>query len=68
MQNLAAEMARNGVKICDLQRVMRCSESTVRHKIAGTTAFSINEALAIRDTFFPGMRLEYLFLKQDEED
>lgn len=68
MQNLAAEMARNGLRLYDIQRVINCSESTVRNKMSGTTEFSINEAFAIRDTFFPALRIEYLFSEAKKED
>ena len=37
---------------------------TLNNKISGRTRFFVNEALAIRDSFFPGMTFEYLF----EED
>lgn len=61
MKNLSAEMVRFGVGITDLQRILNCSDKTVRNKLSGTTEFSVNEAFAIRDSFFPGLRIEYLF-------
>lgn len=30
-------------------------------KINGKYAFTLNEAFAIRDAYFPGMEIEYLF-------
>lgn len=61
MNNLAAEMTRYGISINDLQTVLLCTEKTVRNKINGNSEFSVKEAIKIRDTFFPGMKLEYLF-------
>lgn len=61
MKNLSAEMARFGIKISDIQQLLDCSEKTVRNKLGGVTTFSIDEAAKIRDSFFPGMRIEYLF-------
>lgn len=65
MSNLAAEMARNGVSIADLLAVLGCTDKTVRNKMAGATEFSVGEAMKIRDTFFPGMRIEYLFAQKE---
>lgn len=65
MSNLAAEMARFGVSAADFQAVLGCTDKTVRNKMSGATEFSVGEALKIRDTFFPGMRIEYLFAQQD---
>lgn len=61
MGNLLAEMARYGVKVADIQELIACTDKTVRNKISGTTDFSVHEAIVIRDFFFPGMRIEYLF-------
>lgn len=61
MKNLQAEMKRNGIENADLQRVLGCSEKTARNKKKGKTAFTVEEAIKIRDAFFPGMRIGYLF-------
>ena len=61
MQNLMAEMTRNNVRISDIQNLLGCTEKTVRNKLNGKTEFSVNEAMRIRDTYFPGLRVEYLF-------
>ena len=61
MKNLSAEMVRFGVGIADLQHILNCTDKTVRNKLSGATEFSVNEAFAIRDSFFPGLRIEYLF-------
>ena len=66
MRNLSAEMARYGVKNADIQKLLSCTDKTVRHKIDGVTEFSVAEALKIRDVFFPGLRVEYLFATADE--
>lgn len=68
MQNLVAEMARYGVKNSDIQDLLGCTEKTVRNKLNGVTEFSVAEALKIRDTFFSGLRVEYLFASTDKID
>lgn len=61
MKNLQAEMKKNSVSLYDMQSVLGCTERTVRNKLSGRTDFSYSEVRKIRDTFFPGMQLEYLF-------
>lgn len=61
MKNLIAEMARYGVSNTDIQNLLGCSEKTVRNKLNGDTAFYFQETTKIRETFFKGYRLEYLF-------
>lgn len=66
MKNLSAEMVRFGVSVTDLQSFLDCTDKTVRNKLSGTTEFSVREALRIRDKFFPGYRIEYLFASEPE--
>jgi len=61
MKNLCAEMTRYGVSNNDIQTVLGCSLKTVQNKVSGATKFSVAEAMKIRDQFFPGLRIEYLF-------
>ena len=59
--NLEAEMVRNGIKNEDLAKAIERDERTIRNKKSGTTEFTFNEALVIRNKFFPVHALEYLF-------
>ena len=68
MKNLIAEMARYGVRIIDIQSLLKCSERTVRNKLNNERDFTIPEALKIRNTFFPGMSIEYLFATEPESE
>ena len=61
MRNLMAEMARYGVSNLDIKNLLNCSDRTVTNKLTGETEFSISEATKIRDTYFEGYKLEYLF-------
>lgn len=65
MKNLAAEMVRFGVSNADIQSLLNCTDKTVRNKLNGVTEFSVAEALKIRDAYFPGIRIEYLFGKDN---
>ena len=66
MKNLSAEMARYGVSNNDIQTLLSCTDKTVRNKLNGVSEFSVGEALKIRDVFFPGLRIEYLFSQSDQ--
>ena len=61
LKNLQAEMTRFGATNQDIGTAIGKAERTVRDKISGLYAFDFPEAVSIRDKFFPGMRLEYLF-------
>lgn len=67
LHNLCAEMARHEVKTPDISRVIKKTDRSVRLKIAGTNAFTMPEAIAIRDAFFPEMALEYLFKRDADQ-
>lgn len=68
MKNLQAEMKRFGVSVSEIQRILGCTEKTARNKISGASEFSIQEAIAIRNILFPGLRLEYLYQRDVEEN
>lgn len=61
MDNLKAEMQRNGLTVRDIMVTIGCSEKTARNKINGETDFTYPEAEKVRNSLFPGMRMEYLF-------
>lgn len=65
MKNLLAEMVRYGVTNNDIQKVLGCSEKTVRNKLSGNTEFTVPEAISIRNSYFQGFRMEYLFASDD---
>lgn len=66
LNNLSAEMKRNGLNSVRLANAIRKTDRAVRDKISGKSQFDIYEAMSIRDQFFPGMTLEYLFARQTE--
>ncbi|MCD8356285.1 MAG: XRE family transcriptional regulator [Clostridia bacterium] len=66
MKNLYAEMTRYGVTTSDIKTVLNCTDKTARSKMNGKSDLSIDDAFKIRDAFFPGMRLEYLFAPDEE--
>ena len=61
MDNLKAEMHRNGLTVKDIMSTIGCSEKTARNKINGETDFTYLEAEKVWNLLFPGLRMEYLF-------
>jgi len=67
LRNLSSEMKRYGISQNDLSRVTHKSERSIRLKLSGKNAFSFPEAKAVRDSFFPGISLEYLFAQSEQD-
>ena len=60
-RNLRAEMARENVTMVDIARKLWFNRDTLARKLSGKSPLYIGEAFAIRDEFFKGKTLEYLF-------
>lgn len=67
LSNLLAEMVRFNITPKDIKEILSCTERTVTNKLNGDFEFSVSEAMKIRDAFFPGMRIAYLFQKNTEQ-
>lgn len=61
--NLRAEMTRHNVTATDISKVTHKTDRSIRDRIAGRGDFTLTEVYTIRDAFFPGMELEYLFAR-----
>jgi len=59
--NLRAEMARNGVSVDDVAKILRVHRNTAGNKVNGDTPFTIDEAFTLRDARFPEYDVGYLF-------
>lgn len=59
--NLKKEMAGADVSIEAVAAAIGVHRNTASNKIDGTTKITFEEALTIRNKFFPKMGLEYLF-------
>lgn len=66
--NLKAEMTRYGVTAVDIAKVTGKTDRSIRDKISGKRDFTLPESAAIRDAFFPGLKLEYLFSRSGDKD
>ena len=65
--NLKAEMARADIGIKDLMVVTGKSRPGVSNNLNGRGRFSIDESLAIRNTLFPDLSIDYLFASDEKE-
>jgi len=59
--NLAAEMARKGIKQKDIAEMLKIRSATVSLKLSRKAPLMIDEAFKIKMKFFPECPLEYLF-------
>jgi len=66
--NLRAEMARYEIKTKDVAEALNVSHKTINNKLSGKTPFMLQEALRIRDNFFPKASLEYLFTTEEKTE
>lgn len=59
--NLKAEMSRNGLTVADLASSWSTTERTTRNRLNGYTDITFAQCLALRDSLFPDMTIDYLF-------
>ena len=60
-RNLQAEMVRRNVTPIAISKSINKTEKSTRAKLDGKFPFTFQEAKIVRDTFFPGMDLDFLF-------
>lgn len=65
MRNLEAEMMRRHVRVENIANLLSKSTRTVVDKIKGRYPFTLPEVFKVRNTYFPGMTIEYLFAEDD---
>lgn len=64
--NIKGEMAKRNIKVEDVANVLNIHRNSASNKINGDTSFSIEEAVKVKDTYFPDLSLKYLFEKAEE--
>lgn len=60
-RNLVAEMTRNQIKKTDLAKLLNLRYATILDKLNGKSRFFYDEAKTIKNQYFAGLSLEYLF-------
>jgi len=66
-KNLKAEMAREGITISDIAEFLGVRHATISDKVNGKFRFYYDEAIKIKNHFFPNCSLEYLFENEDQK-
>lgn len=59
--NLKGEMAKKGVTIEEVSKLLGIHRNSVANKLNGDSSFTIEEAFKVHDVYFPQMSLNYLF-------
>jgi hypothetical protein len=60
--NLNAEFVRLNIPPCTgISEALKCSERVARNRLSGYTPFTVNEAIKVRDKWFPEMSIDFLF-------
>ncbi|MEZ3496092.1 MAG: XRE family transcriptional regulator [Lachnospiraceae bacterium] len=68
LRNLKAEISRNGVSYFDIATAINKTDRCIRDKLNEKYEFTLSEATKIRNKFFPGMTLEYLFASDKQKN
>ena len=67
-RNLEAEIVRAGYTKKEVAEKLDYRLGTFYSKLNGDTKFTLDEALKIRNEFFPEMEIEYLFKKYEKTE
>lgn len=59
--NLRAEMSRNKVTVQNIAGTLSVNRDTASRKLSQKSPLMLDEAVAIRNTYFPDLGVEYLF-------
>ena len=65
---LIGELARRGIKKNTIAKHICISERALYNKLSGNVSFTCDEAIAIKDFFFPDMDPQQLFAQADQQD
>ena len=67
LANLSHELRRKNITQNVVARMIGVSDKTLTNKLNGTTEFTINEAVTIRNNLLPEFTMDYLFATDDEK-
>lgn len=62
--NLEAELARKNIKRKELAELLKVRPATIYDKLNGKYPFTVNEAMTIKNHFFPNLTVDYLFSQE----
>lgn len=64
---LISEMSKRGIKKKELAEATGLCYRTVANRLSGKSDFTLPDAQAIRNRFFPGMDYDVLFARADQD-
>ena len=67
VDNLEAEMKRKKITRNDVASLLGLSYRTIHSRFNGESEWGYAECVKIRDEFFPGMDLDYLFATEEDQ-
>ena len=62
--NLAAEMARVGLGLCDMAAAIGCNYNAAYRRFYGVSQTTVGEAAKVRDALFPEKTIDFLFAER----
>ncbi|MGL5677994.1 MAG: hypothetical protein ACRDDX_16495 [Cellulosilyticaceae bacterium] len=65
LNNLKAEMMRYGIRAKDFAEALNKREATISSRMTGKTTFSVDEAIKLKQLYFPHLDIEYLFTETE---
>lgn len=65
--NLKGELAKKSITNEEVSKLLNIHRNSVANKLNGDSSFSIEEAFAIHDTYFPNLSMDYLFSTEVQE-
>lgn len=63
--NLKMELFKKNITLEEIAKYLNIHRNSVSNKINGHNSFSIEEASKLQQRYFPTMKMEYLFKKED---
>lgn len=66
--NLKAEMGRRDITIEAVAKALGIHRNSVYNKLNGSSSFSIEEAITIKNAFFPNCDYKYLFEHEEDKE
>ena len=64
--NLKAELARSGISMEEVFKMLGIHRNSVANKLNGETSFTVEEAFKIHDRYFPKLSIDYLFAAEED--
>lgn len=64
--NLIGEIAKRGIQNKEIAKELGVHINTLGNKLNGESPFTIGEAFAIKEKFFPDSNLDYLFATENK--